>query len=350
MIFPYGKVTLDEVLMDSYEADTSAVAVVLQEFGHARLNSDVKVYFEYHTKIKILKKEGLEQGNFRIELHKEGNLADNMERLVTVKASTFNLDNNSLKETEFPAKKVMLENTHKYMNVAKFAMPDVRVGSVIEVSYVTESPYYFQFHNWEFQGEIPKMWSEFWADIPANFSYNIILRGATKLKVNKMEVLPSCFSFPGSSGKSDCTRSKYAQEKLPAFIEEDYMTSRKNFLGAIYYELSEVVDAYGAKHKYAEDWDDMVLKMNEHDYFGKIIKKASKMMEAKIPSIVQGVTDTEAKYKNVFGFIQSRYSWNGELEKYTREDPKKTFESRIGSSADYQPGIDRRAASRQTRC
>ena len=38
--FPFGKVTLRELEMSSYDKDTSAVAVVLNEFGEAFIEND----------------------------------------------------------------------------------------------------------------------------------------------------------------------------------------------------------------------------------------------------------------------------------------------------------------------
>jgi hypothetical protein len=68
--FPFGKILNAELDMKNYAADTSAGAVVLKEFGRAWITDDYKVLFEYHAKIKILKKTGLKKGNFEIPLLK----------------------------------------------------------------------------------------------------------------------------------------------------------------------------------------------------------------------------------------------------------------------------------------
>ena len=332
--FPFGKVSLEELTMTEYQKDTSAAAVVLQEFGKARINHEVNVHFQYHVRIKILKSEGLHQATFEIPLYKDGNYYNNAERWVSMQASTYNIENGIIKETPFVMKNLFFEKTNKYVNYAKFALPEVRVGSVIELTYETESPHLFNFHNWEFQSDIPKLYSEFWAETPANFNYNIILRGNQKLKINKSERITGCFNFPGYSGKSDYTLSKYGMEHIPAFIEEEYMTAKKNFLSAIYYELSEFINAQGMSNKYAEEWSDMVKKMEDHDYFGKIIKKSKKLMEDQLASITGGENDPEKKCRLIYDFVRLHYTWNGEIEKYTRDDPKKIFDSRLGSSAD----------------
>ena len=70
--FPFGKTTYSELDLKQYDADTAAVALVLQEFGEAYFDNDNdhNLIFEYHVRIKILKPEGLSYGTFEIPLRK----------------------------------------------------------------------------------------------------------------------------------------------------------------------------------------------------------------------------------------------------------------------------------------
>ena len=91
----------------------------------------------------------------------------------------------------------------------KFAMPALRNGCVIEVSYKVISPYLFNFHSWDFQSHIPKINSEYEVHIPGFWNYNISLRGLLKLTKNEAKIERTCFTF-GSSGynsgaSADCS-------------------------------------------------------------------------------------------------------------------------------------------------
>src|SRR5687768_1606421 len=70
--FPFGQVTYRELNIGTYEKDTSATALILDEFGEAYFDNsnDHNLLFEYHTKIKILKKAGVSFGTFEIPLRK----------------------------------------------------------------------------------------------------------------------------------------------------------------------------------------------------------------------------------------------------------------------------------------
>ena len=47
------------------------------------------------------------------------------------------------------------------MDITKVTMPNVKVGSVIEITYKVRSDFIFNFQDWEFQSTIPTVWSEY---------------------------------------------------------------------------------------------------------------------------------------------------------------------------------------------
>ncbi len=59
-----------------------------------------------------------------------------------------------------------------------------------------------------------------------------------KLTTNDAKLEKDCFSL--GSGMADCSLTHYGMENIPAFKPEDYMTSEKNFISALYFDLAEV--------------------------------------------------------------------------------------------------------------
>ena len=58
----FGEIPMEDLTMKSYDKDSSASAVVLVDYGQAyiRINAGgAKLYFDRHTRIKILKKKAL---------------------------------------------------------------------------------------------------------------------------------------------------------------------------------------------------------------------------------------------------------------------------------------------------
>jgi hypothetical protein len=331
--FPFGQVTYRELNIETYEKDTSATALVLDEFGEAYFDNsnDNNLLFEYHTKIKILKKAGVSCGTFEIPLRK----SEGREEIIReLKASTFDDASGSMKELKLDLKKVYTENYNKYYNIKKFALPDVQVGSVIEVYYQLESPFFFyNFRPWEFQSDIPKVNSEFWCLIPAKYVYNISLKGYLTLAKNESELVKECFS-PGGGYRADCSRLKFGMKDIPAFKEEEYMTAKSNFLSSINFELSEFHYYDGRRDKITKEWKDVDQELRLDSKFGVQIKRGKDIMDHHIDLLIGNESDPLIKARSIYDFIKGHYLWNDTYGKYSELGIKKAFDKKTGNVGD----------------
>ncbi len=323
--------TYSELEMTSYPADTSANAVVLNEFGEASIDSDGdnNLLLEYHVKIKILKKPGVEQANFIINLYKDGLTK---QFIKAISASTFNLNNKQLKEIKMDKTAIFNERFNENWEVAKFTMPDVQVGSVLDVKYTIESPFIFNFWPWKFQSDIPKVRSEFWARIPANYVYNTTLQGYLDLTKNESTIIKDCYTPAGL--KADCSLNKYEMKNVPAFVEEDFMTAKDNFIAGINYELSEVRRFDGRVDNYTKSWPDVDHELRTHQEFGVQIKRASNMLEDLVKQKLGTETDPVKKANIIYDYIKNAYTWNDNNGKYTEKGVKDAFENKKGNVGD----------------
>jgi len=336
--FEFGKVTYPELQMTSYPGDTTTEAVVLREYGEAFFSNDHEtsnfgqVIFEYHVKIKILKSSGLDKANFKIGLRKSDD--GRVEKWESLAASTFNLMNNQIVETKLDnSNGFFIEKAAKYLDIVKFTLPEVRVGSVIEVRYRYASPFNFNFHRWVFQDDIPKMKNEFWARIPGNYIYNISLKGFLKLSRNESTIDEGCFNT-SSSNKADCAFYKYEMRDIPAFRNEDYVSAKVNYISSINYELSEVKSFDGTIKWYTQTWEDVSKTLLNHEDFGKQIKKARIINDPHLKAILAGETDQLKKAAIIYKHICDRFSWNEHNSCYTELDTKRAYEARKGNVAD----------------
>ncbi len=334
--FDFGRISMTELSMKTYEPDTSAGAVVLKEFGEAHISNgdEYNLIFKYHVRIKILDKNGLGESDIEIPLYQG---AKSAERILELKASSFNIENDRIKEEPVQDRNVFTQDVNDHWKVRKFAIPNVRVGSVIELSYTLESPFIFNFRSWEFQSDIPKMESEYWASMPGVYQYNITLRGYLKLARNESKVVKGCLgsgSGPLTGGFSaDCLVMKFGMKDIPAFIEEDYMTARKNFLSSINFELSEVRHPDGRVDKVTKEWKDAELELRQDGKFGLQLRRG-KDIGAQVEALVQGETDELLKAKKVYTFIRDWYVWNETYGKYSELGIKKAFDERKGNIGD----------------
>ncbi len=329
--FPFGQVTYRDLELNVYPKDTSAVAAVLKEFGEAYFedNEGFKIVFKHHFIIKILKKDGLAYADFEIPLKK---IDGRTETIRSIRASTFNIENGSMKEIAFNPKNQFTENKNKYWDIKKFALPNVRVGSVIEVAYEMESPFIMNFRTWEFQSDIPKVSSEFWASVPGNYKYNISLKGYLSLAKNESEISKSCFEY--GSAKADCLLLRLAMNDIPAFAEEDFMTARSNFLSSVNFELSEIQYFDGRRDKITKEWKDVELEIRQDSKFGVQLKRGGDIVDEKIEQMIQGITDPLLKAQKIYDFIKGWYHWNDVYGEYSEFGIKKAFDNKVGNVGD----------------
>lgn len=331
--FPFGKPTTAEFELKNYAKDTTANAVVLREFGNAYISTrtDISLIFEHHVRIKIFNEKGFDHGKITIRLHK--NDSNVFEKVSDIEAVTFYPDEQGLiRESRLDPKQIFNENANRYTDMVKFAMPNLRNGCIIEYKYTIESPYIHHFRSWEFQSNIPKVYSEYLAHIPAVFNYNISLRGPYKLTQNTGVVERECYNG-GGGFKADCSAMTYAMADVPAFIEEDNMTSPSNFLSAMYFELSDYVDPRGIKHQVTKEWSSVDRELKSYDDFGGQLKKKDYFKE-KLPAITGNITDPLLKAKAIYAHMHKWFRWDKFYGIYTENGIKKAYEGHTGNVAD----------------
>ncbi|RAW01802.1 DUF3857 domain-containing protein [Pseudochryseolinea flava] len=324
--FKFGA-TYRDLAIERYAPDTTAYAVVVDEFGETFFENggDYRLIHNYHVRIKILKSEGVKLGDVTIALRK---YESEIETVSEIRASSFNIVNGSMVETKLEQKSIFTERVNDDYSQKKFAIPNVKVGTVIEYSYALSSPFTYNFHPWKFQDEIPKMSSEYWANIPANYNYNISLRGYLKLTKNESEVSRACYRT------ADCSRLKWGMKDIPAFVEEPYMTASSNYIAAIRFELSEVQFFDGTKKKYTKEWRDAIDELRKRDDFGVQLRRGKDILDQHIALVIAGETDSLAKAKRVYEFIQGWYDWNDEFGFLSDKGIKKAFDQKTGNVAD----------------
>ncbi|MGE8424165.1 MAG: transglutaminase domain-containing protein, partial [Sphingobacterium siyangense] len=331
--FDFGKVSISD--FSKTDLDSSANAIVLNEFGRSSVFVDdydnrIKLQHEYHVLIRINNKEGFKKANFEIPSYKRGSyIRDYFDEL---KAVTYNLENGRIEKTELENKKVFRENYSAYLDLNKFTLPNIKEGSIIEVSYRTLEQDLFNFKTWEFQDDIPKIQSQYIAIIPASFAYNVVLRGPYKLTDQKAEALKEYIFLDGL--RMDCSKLTYTMKNIPAFVEEDYMTSPTNFKSAIYYELESIFyPSTGSKKTFSKTWKDVDTDLMNEKAFGGQLKKTD-VFKANLATIVSPTDSKLEKAKKIYNYINKQIKWNNYLGKYAESGIEKALEKRTGNIGD----------------
>src|SRR5688572_25223738 len=168
----FGEVPEQALAMKSYPADSTAEAVVLADYGTSMISYSVQtgfeLIFERTRRIKVLTEAGKKWADFTIQLYRDN---DNSEKVSGIKGVTVNLENGKAVETKLKNDAVFKEKYSKNLELVKATLPNVKVGSVIDITYRIRSDFLFNFQDWEFQTTIPTVLSEYRAAIPEYFTY-----------------------------------------------------------------------------------------------------------------------------------------------------------------------------------
>ena len=328
----FGDINLQDFKIDSCSFEENASAIYLFEHGKSEIvyfADDVYVRTEYRARIKILTDDGIDQGNFEYSLFrssKEG------EKITRLKAVTYNqTDNGNVKKTFLEKSQIFEEEVTSNWSTYKFALPKVEKGSVIEVEYTKMSPFLFNFESWEFQAEIPKIKSEFIAIIPANFIYNLRLQGGLRLKSNEAFRLRDHFKM--GTGVSDASKIHYNMENIPSYKEERYITTSKNYISMIKYELEMYKTFHGGNINYTKTWKDIEKGLLKDDKFGDQFDV--RVLKDEVNSLVASSQNQLELSKSIFDLVKSRMVFNKKYRLYSSKGGlKKALKNGSGNSAD----------------
>lgn len=331
--FNFGNLTENDRQFNKNTLDSNANAMVLKEFGKSTIEinestGQPELHFEYHVRIKIFNKDGFRHSNIVIPSYKDDK---NVESIKVIKASTFNFDHGVVTETVLDKKSVFTEDRSKYTSLTKFTLPNIKEGSIIEYIYHLQSPNLFNFKQWDFQSDIPKVNSEYQVNIPAIYNYNVSLRGVYKLSDQKTELVKECLRIGG--GVIDCSKITYVMKDIPAFIEEDYMTAASNFKSAIYFELSDVQYLNGGKQNITKTWKDVDYELTTAKNLGSQMKRKDVFKDI-LPTVLKNTTDDLSKAKAIYNYLKKQIKWNNYYGKYSEENIKNVVEMRSGNVAD----------------
>lgn len=322
-----GQTSLDELKMTIYDKDSTATAVVLYEHANIYLDkkNDYNTRTDFYYRIKILDKAAFDQADIKINTYKK-------ERIVDLKAITYNISEIGTKQTtNVSDDKVFKVEESEAWTAHKFTFPNIKVGSVIEYAYSKLSPY-SGIDDWFFQSDIPKVKSEFDAAILGNYKYNVRLIGFLGLDKDNPSIDNNCIYIDGLLGDAACAIYSYGMNEVPAFKEEDFMLSKKNYISRLSFDLKSYTNTKGETERYTTTWKEADKKLKSIFFNNQTSKKG--FFRRRIPENILTIENQLEKAKSIYTFIQNHFSWNEKFWNSEDENVKDAFEDRSGSAGE----------------
>lgn len=328
----FGNVKPEYLSMKNYPGDDQAEAVVLYDFGKTYfIDTDYgfRILFERTTKIKILTKAGIKYANVEIPYYVE---KDEMERILSIDGYTFNFESGSLMRTKLDSKTIFEEKLNDHVILKKFALPDVKEGSVIEYKYKVESPYFVNLHDWEFQSSIPTIYSEYTVAMIPFYEYSYIFQGAKKFDVFKNTQTSMKRNFGGIEYADNVFT--FGMKNVPAFRDEAFITSVNDYIMKIDFQLAVLHHLNGANVEYITTWPLLNEKLLKLPEFGLYIKNSAKNAGIILASLGISSLPPLEKADMIFRYVKSNYNWDGYYSKFAGKSSKDFLKTKTGNTAD----------------
>ncbi|MEN8248504.1 MAG: DUF3857 domain-containing protein [Bacteroidota bacterium] len=347
----FGKMDDELVKMTSHPLDPDADAIVLMDYGttnfdYVNLKHEGFIYdFEKTIVIKILSKDGLKYGDFKIPYY-HNNFVE--EEIIGLKGNTYNYIDGKIVKTKLENSSIYNEEELKNWSRRKVSMPDVKVGSVVELTYTKISPFIWNLVTWTFQDYIPTVHSEYRIKIPQYFDYQQLHSGyhplaiadktssAGTIEVRKRvkenqfygartELLTQKYNFTASD-------YRWIATNVPAFKPEAYTASTVDYISKIEFELRGTQYPNEAYKQHMGTWKSLTRSYLEHPDFKWAIKQTDYMRDEL--ATIKIFEDDIEKIGAFVGMVKNQIEWDNRFRTFATNNSGKTWRDKTGSSAD----------------
>lgn len=339
----FGKITAEHLQKKVYSIDSNASAIVLSDVGQAAVEGNSKgwfsISFKRHRVVHILNKNGYDEANVEIGLYKNN---DDEEKMESIKAVTYNLENGKLVESKLEKSAMFSEKVNKNLVIRKFTFPNVKEGCIIEYEYKVVSDWLQNLDPWYFQGSSPVLWSEYKLSVPQFFTYAFYSHGYHKMHSTDRKDRTASFNIADTrtagaterySFSSGVTDYRWVMKDIPQLKEESFTSSVKNHISRIEFQLSS--QNYPLQqHDYRNTWTGMTKELLNSPYFGNTLDNNNVWLSDEVKPLLAGATSEKEKAKKIFAFVRDHFSCTDHSSRYAEGSLKNIMKAKKGNVAE----------------
>lgn len=347
----FGKVEKAEISESAYPTDADAPAAILYRSTNIRYdyrpNSGFWLVTEVFERRKIYNKAGLDNGNFEVYLYKT---RSNQEKIQSVKGITYNLSGDKIEEIKLKKDQVFQTNYNKYFDVVKITPPNIKEGSVVDISYEIHSQINY-IHELIFQESIPVKKAEAQVRFLEYYQFKPHVKGMfpltfdQKFDVKTIKLMASATS-DGGIDSSIQTNSSYngtvsvkenvytiSGQNIPAIKPEAYVNNIKNYWTTVRYELTSIKLPDEPFKMYAQTWGDVAKTLNEDADFGQQLGKSS-YFKKDLQALQQQYPDSLQQLVAIYSFVKQKMNWDKNYAVSCDDGVEKAYERGSGNVAE----------------
>lgn len=335
----YGSVKPEDFSLRPLAPEDSAANVYILYhdndtwFTYSSQNYQTYRETQIRQRFLVLKEDGKDYANVSIAYRYDTNASRSDNDIVNnVSATAYNLVDGKVVKTNMSSKYIFTEQASEHYKTIKFAVPDVKVGTIVEFKYYIKSPAFYNVPTWYAQRPYPVKMAHLNIQYPDFFTFNNFSKGFTPLKIKKDNANVNFFesadamSVPGF--KIDCSANDIIALRKEPFLENsDIYASRVEF------ELLGIQVPGSVYKSYARTWEDVRKGLKESDHFGRYLN-IKNVFEEQIAEIDMSAMNSIEKARSVFSILKKNMKWDESFALYVKKNPKSKIDDGVGSNAD----------------
>ncbi|WP_207632786.1 DUF3858 domain-containing protein [Foetidibacter luteolus] len=343
----FGDVKPEDFSNKVYSIDSSANAVVLADIGSTEFEGNTKgdfsLIFKRHKRIHLINKNAFDLATIEVLLYIQNYSYE--EKLEGLEAVTYNIENGQVVATKLDKESIFKDKYDKNHMIKKFTFPNLKEGSIIEYKYKIVSPYYENLQPWEFQSNIPHLWSEYTVTIPQLFDYVLDKQNYLPFEIDTVStsresynILDPSTSASGSSRtlniQSNTVTAKWAMKDVPALKEESYITSLDNYVQRVGFQLRRIKYSDTYTKDVMGNWYQACERMMKAEYFGEPLTHGNNWLDDDLEKATAGTTNNLEKAQKIYAYIRDNFTCKTNNGKYLSSTLKKVHQDKSGTVAD----------------
>ncbi len=340
----FGKITAADFKPTVYSIDSNASAVIIADIGSTQIEGNPKggysLIFKNYRRAHILNKNGYDIGDVNIFLYAEGSAEED---LMNLKAVTYNLENGKVVETKLEPKTAVFKDRISKNRVAmKFTFPNIKEGSIIEYQYTIKSDFIFNLQPWEFQGEYPRLWSEYKVSIPEFYYYVTISQGYQPFFVKTQNSRVDFFTHTQESGagasertnfKANVTDYRWVMKDVPVLKEESFTSTLNNHIAKIEFQLAEIRPPF-ASQNIMGTWTQACEELLTDEDFGYALSRDNPWLNDVTTDATHGSKDKLQKAENIYSYVRDNITCTSHNATYLAQPLRNVLKNRNGNVAE----------------
>lgn len=317
------KLTIEDLQKQKSTIKEDAPAEVLYRSIHYKVGENYEMEITVVDRVKIYNKDKAEDYlNQEILLHEAKDGRES--RLISLKANTYNLEDGKMVATKVEKDSRYKSVEDKQYNIVKFAFPNVKNGSVVEYTYMVNSPFIFEIPRFYVEEDVPIIYTEYVFDAPKQLGYSLNYQGAQTPKYRIVE--------ERNMYGLDYRTTRLGYENLKPFLEEKFVKNINNYKTSIREELNSTYINNVFK-SYSLAWEDVRKELMSDDDFGLTLKRDG-LIKNLLPAEIKQIGNEIQRAEAVLKFVQKKYTWNEENDVTVDKGVKNLISTGMGNAAE----------------